>query len=109
MYNLSGDKTDFTNAMRTSLLTNPTSRFFKAVDATGEIMGWSWWSIYQDGEKHAEEAAATVERQKTPPKDSPSPEHYLDYHRDVAERRGRWITGKPASSMFYISLPVLCC
>lgn len=105
MYNFSGDKTEFINYMRDALLTKPAARFLKAVDTNGEIMGWSWWSIYLDGETHAADAAATIEYQKTPPKDSPNPQLYLDYHEIVALRRAKWITGKCASSMSYISKP----
>lgn len=99
MYGLPNDKCNLENDLRETLLTKPSARFTKAVDdSTGEIIGWSWWSLYLDGERHAADEAAAVERHQTTPKTAISPALFLDLHREVVARRRKWVTGKPTSS-----------
>ena len=80
------------------LMTSSMTRFLKAMGGeTGEIMGWSLWTVYLDQKTHEREAAATEERQKTAPDTAGNPAAFLDFYRAVAARRRKWITGKCAS------------
>lgn len=98
MYGSPDQRKDLIRDLQELLMTSSTARFLKAIDGeTGEIMGWSLWTVYLDEETHEREAAATEERQKTAPGTAGNPAVFLDYHRAVAARRRKWITGKCAS------------
>lgn len=99
LYRLPERNPNLEKDLREWFLGSKTARFVKAVDdSTGDVLGWACWSLYLDGETHAAEEAAAAERHKTAPEVAISPALFFDYHRAVAKRRGKWITGKPASS-----------
>ncbi|KAI3176948.1 hypothetical protein DTO027I6_1856 [Penicillium roqueforti] len=98
MYGSPDQREDMIGFLRGLLTTSSTALFLKATDRkTGEIMGWSLWTVYLDQKTHEREAAATEERQKTAPDTAGNPAAFLDFYRAVAARRRKWITGKCAS------------
>ncbi|GES62065.1 GNAT family acetyltransferase [Aspergillus terreus] len=88
--------------------TDSTARMTKAIDdATGEIVGWSWWSVHTDAATHMAAAKAAEERVNRVPKNSISPALWRDMRIAVNAMRKQWITEKPAagkdvSAMTYI-------
>lgn len=113
MYGSPDQREDMIGFLRGLLTTSSTALFLKATDRkTGEIMGWSLWTVYLDQKTHEREAAATEERQKTAPDTAGNPAAFLDFYRAVAARRRKWITGKCASrelNRFLRQKPLLRC
>ncbi|RHZ47215.1 hypothetical protein CDV55_101469 [Aspergillus turcosus] len=73
---------------------DPHAQILKAVDESGRIVGWSWWSIYADAEAHANAEAEARKRFATPPATSLCPAVYLDFQDLRARMRERWIGGR---------------
>ncbi|KAJ5605563.1 hypothetical protein N7510_008344 [Penicillium lagena] len=98
MYGLPERNPNLEQDLRDWFLGSTTARFVKAVDdSTGNVLGWACWSLYLDGDTHAADEAAAAERHKTAPDVAISPALFFDFHRAVAARRRKWVTGKPAS------------
>ena len=103
MYGLPDAKTNLEDDLRLILHTVPSARFTKAIDeATGDIIGWSWWSLYLDGQAREADSAAAEAHAQTVPSTARSPRLYLDFHREVNLRRREWATG-PANGRSYLS------
>ncbi|KAH2927247.1 hypothetical protein KXW73_008785 [Aspergillus fumigatus] len=88
----------FANDLRQIIADDPHSRITKAIDTeSGQIVAWSWWSIYPDAEAHASAAEVARERWTTPPPTSLCPRLYLDFQDMKARMREKWIGGRAAT------------
>ncbi|KAF4211423.1 hypothetical protein CNMCM5878_002633 [Aspergillus fumigatiaffinis] len=95
---LTQNDTPFANDLQKIIADDPYSRITKAIDtASGQIVAWSWWSLYPDAEAHATEAEEARKRGTNPPAASLCPRLYLDYQDLKARMREKWIGGRPVA------------
>lgn len=74
---------------------DPHAQILKAVDEqSGQIVGWSWWSIYRDSKAHANAEPEARKRGTTPLSTSLCPRVYLDFQDLRARMREKWIGGR---------------
>jgi GNAT superfamily N-acetyltransferase len=96
---LTQNDTPFANDLQKIIADDPYSRITKAIDtASGQIVAWSWWSLYPDAEAHATAAEEARKRGTNPPAASLCPRLYLDYQDLKARMREKWIGGRPVAS-----------
>ncbi|GAQ12171.1 hypothetical protein ALT_9492 [Aspergillus lentulus] len=92
---LTQDDPPFANDLQKIIADDPHSRITKAIDTqSGQIVGWSMWSIYPDAEALATAAEEARKRATTPPASSLCPQLYLDYQELKARLREKWIGGR---------------
>ncbi|GIC86143.1 GNAT family N-acetyltransferase [Aspergillus udagawae] len=88
----------FVGDLEQTIRDDPHAQLMKAVDdESNQIVGWSWWSIYQDAVAHAKAEHEAHERHTTPPPNSICPQAYFDYEDLKASARSKWLGERPAA------------
>ncbi|GIK06678.1 hypothetical protein Aspvir_002328 [Aspergillus viridinutans] len=92
---LTQDDPPFATDLEQAIRDDPHVQITKAIDAeSGQIVGWSWWSIYRDSEAYAKAVEEARKRGTTPPATSLCPQVYLDFQDLKARMRAKWIGGR---------------